>query len=93
MVLQLLAGLEKRNPFGWHLNLGAGFRIAPGSAAALASAKAAETPYFDAVPTLQRADNASENGFHNSFGFLAWKICDADNFFCEVRFCHIGIGH
>src|ERR1700730_2020391 len=93
VVLQLLAGLEKRNPLGWHLDLGASFRIAPRAPPALASAKAAEAPYFDAVPALQRADNAFENGFHNGFGFFALKSCDTDDLFYEVRFCHGGIGH
>src|ERR1700686_1228707 len=93
VVLQLLAGLEKRNPLGWHLDLGASFRIAPSTPGALACAKATEAPYFDVVSGLQRANDAFENGFHNGFGFLAWKSCDPDDLFYEVRFCHGGIGH
>ena len=65
MLLQLLAGLKNRNPLGWHLDLGAGFRIAPRTPPALASAEAAEAPDLDAIASLQRADYALENSFHN----------------------------
>src|ERR1700680_3674178 len=85
VVLQLLAGLEKRNPFGWHLDLGASFWIAPGTPGALACAKATEAANLDAVPALQRANAALENRFDNGFGFFAWKSCDTDDIFYEVR--------
>ena len=48
VVLQFFAGSKRRNALGRYVNLGAGFRIAPGSAAALTSVKAAQAPDFDA---------------------------------------------
>ena len=93
MILQLLAGLEKRNALGRDVNFGARLGIASSTPAPLACAEAAEAPYFDAVAALQGADDAFEDGLHNGFGFFAWKFCDAYNLFNEVRFCHGGIGH
>ena len=60
-VLQLFAGLEEGNLLGRHFHFGAGLRIAPGAAAALARAEAAEAADFDLVAGLQRADDAFEN--------------------------------
>src|ERR1700686_2575772 len=93
VVFQPLAGLEKRNPLGWHLDLGASFRIAPGTPGALACAKATEAANLDAVSALQRTNDALENGFHNGCGFFASKFCDKDDLCYGVRFCHGGIGH
>src|SRR5580692_12199495 len=88
VILQLLAGLEKRNALGRDINFGARLGIAPGAPAPLACAEAAEAANFNAIAALQCADNAFENGFHNRFGFFTWKFGDAYDLFNKVRFCH-----
>ena len=69
-----LLGLKNGMLLGRHFDLGAGLRIAPGAAAALARAEAAEAADFDAVAALQRADDAFKNRFDDGFGFFAWKF-------------------
>jgi len=88
-----LLGLKNGIVLGGTSTLAPVFGLCPNSAPALSRAEAAEAPDFNAVAALQRAEDTLKNSFHHSFGFFAWKICDLDNFFDEVRFCHGGISH
>src|ERR1700730_4074219 len=93
-IFKLFAGLEEGDLFCRHFHLFPGFRIAPYSAATLASTEAAKAANLDLFPFLQGSDNAFENSLDDRFGLLAWELRNAQNLFNEVGLGQCGLlGH
>src|SRR5258708_13185580 len=76
-VLQLFAGLEKRNLLGFDFDLLSSFRVAAYAPAALAGTEPAKAANLDFLAFFQRADDAFEDGFTDCFRFPAHQFCSA----------------
>src|SRR5260370_10989541 len=83
-VLQLFAGLEKRNLLGFDFDLLSSFRVAAYAPAALAGTEAAKAANLDFLAFLQRADDAFETRFNACFRFPPRPFCYPHHLFDEL---------
>src|SRR5258708_20970110 len=87
-ILQLLAGVEIGDPFGWDLDAGTGFRIPSHAWLPLAGAETAEAANLDLVAIAKTPHDAVEDGLHYNLGIFPRHFRDARDLFNQICFCH-----
>src|SRR6202035_1144746 len=87
-----LAGLEKWNALGGHIDARPGLRFASDARLPLSRAETAESANLDLVASAQGANHAVEDRLDDYLGVLPCHLDDSRDFFDQFGFGHV-IGH
>src|SRR5450830_507912 len=88
-LLELLSGLEIRDPFGGDVDLLPGLRVAPHPGAARSKPERAESAKLDLFSLAQRLDDGIEDRLDGDLRLLLIETCRHQNLLDQLGFRHL----